>query len=623
MNTEFTRLYENLVENNDILQGHSMLSQVSKPNKSGLFCYYLTTDLKECPFNCKSDIKNPIYIIVNKNHTSLACLNKSCVNKKYELKIDAEFVKDNCQEISENLKKRFGQIVELNDRIQKSIEYAMLNMSHYRIAKMCFIIYKDTIRIDNIKNGEWYIFNGTRWEKSNIIDVLISEDIVQYLTLYNEDLQEQKLANPDNNSIQERIKNVSTVMNKLEDVNYKKTIIKQLSILFNVLDPDFYEKLDANENLLGFKNGVYDFTTFTFRQGKPDDYITFSTGHDYTPFDPNGEITKAIYTFLSQIIRERDTLEYVLTILGKSLMGLIDEKFYIFTGIKGANGKSTLITFLEHALGNYMTSIDPSLLTQTRKSSGNASPDVTRLRGKRLFSLPETEHNDKLKTGILKQFTGNDDIVARELYKPSITFKLMGTMLLLCNIKPEIDNFDGGVARRIDVIEFTSVFKDAPNPQNSWEFKKDYSVKYKLKEWKSHFCSLLIHYCKLYHENGNRLEIPRAVLNASRDYKNENNNFLDFFDQCIAFSKESFETFKDISNKFSIWWIENYPGTKVLSSKELKRAFLLKFGKETVKIISGIKYSGYNIKFRDEIEEDSDDEEIVLKCDKKSSDNDL
>ena len=43
----------------------------------------------------------------------------------------------------------------------------------------------------------------------------------------------------------------------------------------------FHEKVDANLDVIGFKNGVYDLSNEQFRSFHIDDIVTMSTGYDY------------------------------------------------------------------------------------------------------------------------------------------------------------------------------------------------------------------------------------------------------------------------------------------------------------------------------------------------------
>ena len=112
---------------------------------------------------------------------------------------------------------------------------------------------------------------------------------------------------------------LENLINKLENVSFKSNIISQVIYLFKTYDNDFYTNLDSTPNLVGFKNGVYDFGKKHFRDGTQNDYLTFSTGYDYTDYDETCPHTQDIYTFLGQIIPNRRVLEYTLKVLGKSL----------------------------------------------------------------------------------------------------------------------------------------------------------------------------------------------------------------------------------------------------------------------------------------------------------------
>jgi P4 family phage/plasmid primase-like protien len=376
----------------------------------------------------------------------------------------------------------------------------------------------------------------------------------------------------------------------LKNISFKSAIIQQLTSLFYNHDKDFYKKLDTNEKLMGFENGVYDFETLEFRDGRPEDYLTFSTGYNYIEFDNTSRDYTDIITMLSQIIPDPVMLNYILTVLGKALCAVIDEKFYMWTGISGANGKSTIIGFLECTLGDYITSIDVGLLTTKRGNPSNATPDVFRLKGKRIFSFQEPESNDRIKTGILKQYTGGDTIIARDLFKSCVTFKLQGTMIMCCNDLPIIEATDGGTWRRLRVTEFNSKFCDNPKRQN--EYPIDPKLKSKMKRWKSTFIGILIQKYKDFTTQG--LVEPKEVLKATNMYKNESDEFSDFLDEFYIEDCSELSLVLDIYNKFTMWWIEHFSTTKIPSVKQLKKALKTRYGREKT---SGNKSIGYSIRY--------------------------
>ena len=595
---------------------------VATQNKQGIFCYYVNIHDKLCPFVGRDHrrTQSPIYIEISINGIFMKCYDEECIRRKYPdegIELPDNFEVEYPELYLSMTTKYWKSDITLTSDIKKILEDS-LSGSHYKIAKVIYTIYKDRFRIDDIKNPDWYEFDGVRWSKTHIMNILISEELQKYYkgikisdtgSLQNSDLKEfietkDKLEANLRNSL------VDNIINKLENVSFKKNIMTEMHYLFKSLDPNFISNLDNNPYLIGFKNGVFDLETMEFRKGHQHDYLTLSTGYDFIDYDPDSQEVKNIYVFLQQIIPNKRVFEYLLKILGRSLLGINDEHFYIFTGLSGANGKSTLINFLEYTLGDYITSADVSLLTNNRALSSSASPDIIRLKGRRMVSFAEPEYGDVLKTGIIKAFSGGDSIIARELYKAPISFKLQASMFMCCNDLPNVNSIDGGTFRRLRVIEFKSRFCD--NPVKSNEFKIDPTIKTKIKHWRPYFMSILIHYYKLYteevHING-KIEEPEEVKIATSKYKADNDRFNEYISQCLVETSTSFETIKSIYNNFMRWWSENYSNTRIPDVKELRKSLKIKFGEELEKFTqSGIKQVGFNIQFNNEnlIENDID-----------------
>jgi len=581
-------------------------------NKAGMFCYYISIKELHCPFKERKHQREsgPLYIEIGTQGVFIKCYDQDCLRQKYPpsgLTLPVDFQTKYSQLFLSMTTKYWKAEVEISEEIKANLEESLCG-SHYQISKTAFNIFKERFRVDDTRNTNWYEFDGVRWKPSHTMNILISEDLPRYYqgikirdtSVQNEDLK-QFLVNNDKTDANVRNGLVDMIVSKLENVNFKSNIMNQMSYLFKNHDPHFVNKLDSNPSLLAFKNGVYNFKTNEFRPSLPTDYVTFSTGYDYIDYASTQDSKEVaeIYDFLSKIIPNTDVREYLLKVLGKSLVGIPDEKFYIWTGLSGANGKSTLVNFLESTLGDYITSVDVALLTNKRANASNASPDIVRLKGKRIFTFQEPEHDDKLRTGILKQFTGGDSIVARELFKAPVSFKLQGTMIMCCNDLPSVQSADGGTWRRIRVIEFKSRFCDHPNPLKKNEFKIDTSIKAKMQGWRPFFMSMLIHWYQKFLEEG--LDEPEEVKQATANYKNDNDKFNDFFDQCLEECEGAFESNKTIyNNSFTTWWDANYPNSKTPEIKELKRALKAKYGteKEYQTSSNSIKQKGFNVKIK-------------------------
>lgn len=615
---ELNRLILALKQQNDCLSNYDTSLQriYAKQNRLGIFCYYVSINGKHCPFKDREHERDvsPIYFEISINGIFMKCHDEECRRRTFPetgFPLPDDFETEYPEIYLSMTTKYWRSEVTLTEDIRQALETS-LSGSHYSIAKAVFQIYKDRFRVDDIKNTEWYEFNGVRWRKSHLMNILISEELPKYYrsikisdtSLQTKNLQDF-LVNTDKMDANMRNQMVDNIITKLENVSFKSNIISQVIYLFKTYDSEFYTNLDSTCNLVGFKNGVYDFKQSCFRDGVQSDYITFSTGYDYVDYDETCPHTQDIYTFLGQIIPNKRVLEYTLKVLGKSLIGMPDERFYIWTGLSGANGKSTLVNFLENTLGDYITGVDVSLLTNKRGSSSNASPDVVRLRGKRIFTFQEPEHDDKLRTGILKQYTGGDTIVARELFKAPVSFKLQGTMIMCCNDLPTVTSIDGGTWRRIRVVEFKSRFCENPTKEN--EFKIDPTIKYKIKSWRPYFMSILIHWYQRFLEEG--MNEPDEVKKATAKYKVDNDKFNEFFDQILEETSNEFESNKNIYSHFSNWWSNNYPNSRVPDIKDLRRAMKIKYGNEKESIINGCMHYGFNIKIKQGLQEDFENPE--------------
>ena len=67
---------------------------------------------------------------------------------------------------------------------------------------------------------------------------------------------------------------------------------------------DFISKLDTNEYLMCFKNGVIDFKNNEFRDGRPEDFCSKCTNINYIPYkDLNMQHIYEIEEFFKQLFR--------------------------------------------------------------------------------------------------------------------------------------------------------------------------------------------------------------------------------------------------------------------------------------------------------------------------------
>lgn len=460
------------------------------------------------------------------------------------------------------------------------------------VANVVHSMYKYQYVCTSLKHNSWYEFKNHRWiaidSGVSLRKKLGNEVVNEYLrliTYYNQAAYDQQDEQKD--QYLQKAKNLTDVTYKLRDYAFKEKIIKECQIMF--YDSKFTGNLDANPDLVGFENGVYNLKTGEFRDGRPEDYISLTTGNDYIEYDQDDEKIIAIYNFLSQVFPIEDTRDYVCSLLASFLEGRNpNEKFHIWTGV-GGNGKSKLLELFEMSAGNYTAKIPVSALTQrNHQSSSSANPEVARLKGIRTVSAQEPEEGQKFNIGLIKEWTGGDKISCRPLYGEQFDFKPQFKMIFCCNHLPSLPPDDEGTWRRISVVEFKSRFVDNPDPSNPFEFKKDCHLTDKLYSWKEAFMYILLMHYKDYNKRG--LVEPMSVKTATIEYQHMNDVYSDFITDCIEKEEKSSLSLEDTFKLFKDWWKDNYQG-KAPSRKDMKGCIEKKLGK----YVQRVGWRGYRI----------------------------
>lgn len=403
------------------------------------------------------------------------------------------------------------------------------------IAHVIYKMYHHEFVCVSDRKGIWYNYDGSRWlhmEENVILKKRISTELYhEYIKVHTKLLEASEEAGDLNFK---RAENIMEIVRNLKQTTHKSNIMKECAEHFWKPGDEFYNKLDSEHSfeLIAFENGVYDLANNEFRDGRPDDLISNSTCIEYQEYDENDYNTQQVMSFISKVLVDEDIREYVLLHLSSCLSGSTrDEKFHIWCG-SGGNGKSKLIELLELCLGEYTTKLPVEALTKGRSKANEASPSTAKLRGKRIAVLQEPSEGAKLDAGTLKELTGGDKIQARELFMNPFEFKPQAKFILTCNDKPKVPSHDGGVWRRLVVIDFQSKFVDNPDPNNKYEFQIDHDLSTNFENWKEAFMSILVHYYQKYRKVG--LKVPQSIRKFTESYRRENDHFSEFIEERIS-----------------------------------------------------------------------------------------
>lgn len=204
-------------------------------------------------------------------------------------------------------------------------------------------------------------------------------------------------------------------------------------------------------------------------------------------------------------------------------------------GAMGSNGKSTLFELIQDLLGDYAENT-PAETFMAKKHDGIPN-DIARLRGARFVSASETREGRSLNAALVKQVTGQDRITARFLRQEFFTFLPDFKLVLLTNHKPRISGDDKALGRRLLLVPFTQRFEGA---------KKDKKMPEKLRKELSGVLNWCLEGCLQWQRQG--LCPPEEVLEATREYQEENDVITNWIEECCV---EKFEIKTDITSLYT------------------------------------------------------------------------
>ncbi len=474
--------------------------------------------------------------------------------------------------------------------------------TEHDVAAVIYAKFRDNYKCSDFKFNIWYRWTGHIWRETDSgVDLLmkLSKQVADIFfkkaaSIMNE-MSERELTDCSDKGefgkpcgeceyclLEKERTDYMKVFTQLKKTSFKSNVMKECRELF--FDEEFGKKVDANKDLIAFNNGVLDMTTenFVFRDGKPEDYISFSTGID---FDPNRKYYDypawpEVELFISKVLPDKDVRDYFMKHLATNLLGgNTAQKFHIMTG-SGSNGKSMIMNLMAKAMGDYSCTVPISLFTQKRKSSGSAAPEVARLKGRRFITMQEPDESIALNTGLMKEITSGEKVYARDLFKSGSEFEIQAKFHLACNEKPKINTTDGGTWRRLVVINFTSKF--VPNPVAPNEFPLDESIQFSVNtvEWATPFLTYMVHVLKE-GKGLRKLPAPSKVLEYTSEYRNENDGIAKFISDKISSWEEGdpiVQIDKNLLKRvFKQWRDDN--DQRLLTPADLEKRIEAQFGK--------------------------------------------
>lgn len=487
-----------------------------------------------------------------------------------------------------------------------------VDATHFHIARLMKKMY-GTLFIASVgqRATEWYMYdeNLNMWKHLNQgmeLRQRICCDVANCIQSARNKIRDRMYNNRNDATVWEaKFKQLMDMETKLYNVSFNEGVMKMCQQLF--YEQDFVKKLNMDPFLVGCANGILELRHrqptdardhVIFRQGRPEDYVSFLLGQNdgdtlpirYLPYDPKDPRQAEIADFFKKLFPRPDLRTYVLRLLASTLEGCNrEQQFYFFIGV-GSNGKSKLIELMRLTLGDYQASLATTALTRKRPESGAANPDIMATKCRHMITSQEPDDREPLNTSRMKQLSGEDMVEGRGLFQDQEKFKMMGKMFMMCNRLPPVYAMDNGTWRRIRVIPFESRFEPEDHPDLKAKkpniYPRDDFLDTKLRDWREPFLSLLVHiYETEYIPSGLRPE-PPIVKEESEKYKENFDSFAKFRNDRFRELKNGFQElvgehveFNDIKKAYKTWMADQM-GTagKALNPKDLMNKCVDAFG---------------------------------------------
>ncbi|GAA2470652.1 hypothetical protein Ahu01nite_080030 [Winogradskya humida] len=333
-------------------------------------------------------------------------------------------------------------------------------------------------------------------------------------------------------------------------------------------------ELDARPYELNTPGGIVDLRTGRVMASDPARLHTRST-----TVAPDFERRSAAFEgFLADTFGDdRDIAVYVQRLLGVSVIGSVLEQILPFSVGPGANGKSTLLETVMHALGRgdsgyAMAGSSEMLMVRTHQEH---PAELAQLAGARLVVCAELEDGQRFGEAKVKQLTGRDSINARFMRRDWFSFSPSHTLWLMGNHLPVARTGGPAFWRRIRVLPFTRVVPLGRQNRRLGEI---------LAEDAGAVLAWIVRGAAAYQRDG--LREPAAVLSATERYAKDQDTVGQFVDeQCrLADDGDQVRTDTTVLRAAYEGWCEQ-AGERPVSAKrltqELRDRFRVEDGRGT------------------------------------------
>lgn len=284
----------------------------------------------------------------------------------------------------------------------------------------------------------WLVWDETRWRP--VPEDEIGKQVVHSVKMMNHRAQDAGLD-----------KDLLKKMGQFKTESKTRALVSLVRKLTNTMD-----LFDTQPDLLNVANGVVDLRTGELLSHDPGYMFTKISPVDYDPNASSPDFDQVLEAL------DPEVRDYMQLRFGQAATGYPDPDSRMTVGVGGgSNGKTTLLTTVQNAMGDFYVMVPNKLIIEDRGSTHGTEKTV--LMGARMGFIDETPEGRYLNVGVFKTLLGNKRMSARKIAKDTIEWDATHSLFLMTNHLPKVAENDDGTTRRFALVKFEKKFKADPS----------------------------------------------------------------------------------------------------------------------------------------------------------------
>lgn len=326
-----------------------------------------------------------------------------------------------------------------------------------------------------------------------------------------------------------------------------------------------FEAFNADRNIINFQNGILHLDTMDLTPHSPDILSTIQIPCDWN-IKGNFPVCPVFDGYLNDLSSGDDeVIRFLWQFIGHTISNVpgYKTKSALFLPGKSGAGKSQIYALLSALVGKNNS---VSFKIQELSEKYGAFP----LLGKRFAGTGDMSFAKAKEMDIFKCLTGGDKIPFEQKYKTPISTRYNGTLLFCGNDMPKFGGDKGEATyNRMIIIPCNNVISDD---------KRDPDIIDKIYAEREAIVFKAVQALKTVISNGYKYDIPSVCKNETKKYKIDNDNVMQFLDECTMLRQAQYKSYQDnctaanMYTAYAHWINENGERYQAPKSEFLKTA---------------------------------------------------